>query len=654
MKYLYVDGTLDVSSPATGSITQTSNPLCIGDSPDHTERWLNGLVDETSLYNRALTATEIQSIYNAGSDGKYFEPVPPGITSQPANQTVFVGQSATFSTAAAGTSPLSYQWNFNGNAITNATNATLTLTNVQLNQAGNYSVLVINPYGSTNSSPAALTVNPVICTPPPSGLVGWWRAEGDATDAFGACSGIAQNVTYSSGEVGQSFNFAGSSSSYVRIPASSSIDVGQGNGFTIELWCNPTTTNNNGLPLTLVEWNNNSGALTGIGCHLEFYDGGRILGDIVDPNTGNDHYVMSQGGNVTPGVWQHVAMTYDKTTGTLALFQNGNMVASNNVGIWRPSTGFDLYFGIRSAGVFAPIPFRGSMDEIALYDRVLSPAEIQSIYDSGSAGKCVSIPPRITSQPTSQTNILGSAAMFNVMAAGTQPLCYQWRFNGNPIAGATNATLTLTNLHLNQAGSYQVALSNLFGKVTSSNATLSVLAQTILTYDYTGTEKITAAGHEYVYNYTGRLYFNLSGSNGVFIGWANLGGLKQYWVSPFTNYLMTSVQGSNGRVYTLLGKAGEDVDAQGRPGIWSYFHKGLNTTLYTDWITRISFPAAFDCTITKVYPDTATGSMVLREATSTYKYSQQSTVSSSSAGATVWDLISVDEKNLVKQGYLKQ
>jgi hypothetical protein len=125
-------------------------------------------------------------------------------------------------------------------------------------------------------------------------------------------------------------------------------------------------------------------------------------------------------------------------------------------------------------------------------------------------------------------------------------------------------------------------------------------------------------------------------------------------VSPFTNYLLTSVQGSKGRVYTLLGKAGEDVDAQGRPGIWSYFHEGLNTTLYTDWINRISFPATFDCTITKVYPDAATGSMVLRKATSTYIYSQQSTVFSSAAGSTVWDLINADEKNLAKQGYQKQ
>jgi uncharacterized repeat protein (TIGR01451 family) len=88
---------------------------------------------------------------------------PPFITIQPTNQTVTVGGTASFSVAAGGSLPLSYQWNFNGTNIVGATNTILTLTNVQLNQAGNYAVLVTNLYGSILSSNAMLTVNP----PPP-------------------------------------------------------------------------------------------------------------------------------------------------------------------------------------------------------------------------------------------------------------------------------------------------------------------------------------------------------------------------------------------------------------------------------------------------------------------------------------------------------
>ena len=119
--------------------------------------FFNGLIDEVSIYNRALTASEIQAIYAADSGGKC--PLSaPVITSQPTNQTVTVGGTSTFSITASGAAPLSYQWNFNGTNLSGATNTSLTLTNVQWNQAGNYAVLVTNLYGSILSSNAVLTV----------------------------------------------------------------------------------------------------------------------------------------------------------------------------------------------------------------------------------------------------------------------------------------------------------------------------------------------------------------------------------------------------------------------------------------------------------------------------------------------------------------
>jgi len=83
---------------------------------------------------------------------------PPAITTQPTNQTVMAGGTVTFSVTASGTVPLNYQWQFNGAGIAGATNATLTLINVQLPQAGNYAVKVINGYCSIPSSNALLTV----------------------------------------------------------------------------------------------------------------------------------------------------------------------------------------------------------------------------------------------------------------------------------------------------------------------------------------------------------------------------------------------------------------------------------------------------------------------------------------------------------------
>jgi hypothetical protein len=159
--FLYVDGTLDASQPAMGSISQNSSPVCIGQTAQSSGYFFNGLIDEASIYNRGLTASEIQTIYAAGSGGKCPMSTPPFITSQPTNQTVFVGGTANFSVTAGGASPLSYQWRFNGTNVSEATNTTLTLTNVQLSQAGNYAVLVTNVAGSVTSSNALLVVNPL-------------------------------------------------------------------------------------------------------------------------------------------------------------------------------------------------------------------------------------------------------------------------------------------------------------------------------------------------------------------------------------------------------------------------------------------------------------------------------------------------------------
>ncbi len=103
-------------------------------------------------------------------DSTHFEvefipaPSSPTIQTEPQNQTVFEGQNATFNVVVSGTSPFGYQWYYNTDTLlTDDTNSTLTLTNVQLTDAGGYSVVVTNVYGSVTSSVAQLTVNvPVV------------------------------------------------------------------------------------------------------------------------------------------------------------------------------------------------------------------------------------------------------------------------------------------------------------------------------------------------------------------------------------------------------------------------------------------------------------------------------------------------------------
>lgn len=86
-------------------------------------------------------------------------------------------------------------------------------------------------------------------------------------------------------------------------------------------------------------------------------------------------------------------------------------------------------------------------------------------------------PPTITAAPASQLAVPGGTASFSVDATGCGPLAYQWRRNLEILAGATNATLTLTNVVLADAGEYRVIVTDAIAQsTTSAVATLTVVA----------------------------------------------------------------------------------------------------------------------------------------------------------------------------------
>jgi len=91
-------------------------------------------------------------------------------------------------------------------------------------------------------------------------------------------------------------------------------------------------------------------------------------------------------------------------------------------------------------------------------------------------------PPAIVGQPLSQQVIAGSNAVFSVAATGDNPV-FQWYFNDtNAIPGALSSTLVLTNIQSAQAGNYSVSVSNAGGSVTSTDAALTVLTETIIPF----------------------------------------------------------------------------------------------------------------------------------------------------------------------------
>ncbi len=469
--FIYLNGNIVASQNFGSFVPQTTFPANIGRRTGQQTGLgdtYGGMMDELSIYNRALSSNEIQAIYMAGSGGKCF--TSPVILTQPVNQTTNVGGSVAFSIVADGTVAMNYQWSFNGTNLVGATNETLTLDNVQSSEAGDYAVLVTNPFGSVLSSNAVLTVVQRLpdCSAVPVGLVSWWAAEGNANDNMGVNNGtVIGSLGYASGEVGQGFVFDGSTS-YITVPASPGLDIGAtGTGITIECWLNPSDFDVNFYGAPIVEWDSNTTD------GLQFWSGGNLSGNIKD-SSNNPHTINSPSGVLTVNTWQHVAMTYDKASGNAVIYLNGNAIESQYLGSFTPETSFPMNIGSRTAPITGRGDiYNGEMDELCIYNRALGQDEIQAIYMAGNNGKCP-LPPTILFQPTNQTASVGSVTGFGVTTSGSQPLDYQWTFQGTNLIGATNMVLTLTNVQLNETGNYGVMVTNALGSALSSNALLTV------------------------------------------------------------------------------------------------------------------------------------------------------------------------------------
>ncbi len=427
------------------------------------------------------------------------------------------------------------------------------------------------------------------CTTPPSGLMAWWQAEGNANDAANLDGGTLDgNVDFMPGEVGQAFNFSGTNSD-VHIPASASLDVGAGSGFTIEGWINPASISQ---PQPLLQWNTSPFFYYGVSLWISLppTNGGSGPGcfsiDVNDYSSG--HNVASTGQQLVQNTWQYVAATYDTNSGTIALYINGVLLTETNIGIVTPATRQDLWLGYEhdqiADDVFSSIGngnawYGGQMDEISIYNRALSSAEIQAIYNAGSSGKCALPPTTVVIRPADLTAAEGETAKFAAAANGSSPLTLQWQFDGTNILDATNNLLVLTNVQESEAGDYTVEAINLEGTNVSSSASLTVLpsysplwVQTSAPTNFGWTSLACSADGKKIVaaSYIGSIYTSDDGG----ITWISNDVPQLAWSS-----LASSADG------TKLVAAAESISGGPSGAIWGSTNSGANWQLYTNLST---------------------------------------------------------------------
>jgi hypothetical protein len=150
------------------------------------------------------------------------------------------------------------------------------------------------------------------------------------------------------------------------------------------------------------------------------------------------------------------------------LYIDGALMANGNISETTVDSG-SLWIGREEGG--ADYDLEGSIDDVRIYNRDLSSNEVAELYAYASQPP---VAPNITSQPQPITVSAGDNASFIVAATGSPPLSYQWSLNNTNIQGATNSTLTISNVAQTDLGNYAVVVTNGFGSVTSSNAMLSM------------------------------------------------------------------------------------------------------------------------------------------------------------------------------------
>ena len=519
------------------------------------------VLNTTSLAPSSATTYEYRLIVTPFG-GNAVTSAPVNLTVQPASAplvlvdaapvTATVGGNATFSAAFVGNLPIGYQWQVSANSsgspatsITGATNSTLTLTNVQLSDSGNYYSLratnTVLPYAA-NSSWVQLTVVPltpmvqlIAANYTVSGAT-WHDSSGNGNDAYYAGSTPPTVVPIATPNGSAALDLLGSGG----FSLTSSLDPSL--GYTVFAYLMPTNTTGrhaltggsygsgyaleydiyNGQQDYLVEYQSDNGHGTatiptnsfslidlavnsaGAAFRLNGASDGSVVGATfsqpitrIGNNTGLGDNLVGQVAEID--VYQG-ALTYNQITnveaqltakyltansvvvGAATVAPTNNVYDGTAVTLGAPvigATGTTTYrwqtdngsSGVTFTDIGGAITTNYVLNTTGLAPTTATTYELQLIATPFGGNSVTSAPVNLTVEPPSApvvsvdatpvTATVGGNATFSAAFVGNLPIGYQWQVSAysdgssaTSITGATNTTLTLTNVQLSGSGFY--------------------------------------------------------------------------------------------------------------------------------------------------------------------------------------------------------
>ncbi|MGN6557787.1 MAG: LamG-like jellyroll fold domain-containing protein, partial [Solirubrobacterales bacterium] len=386
MQRLYLNGKEVASTPLASGPTATSNPLYLGSWNGNIE-FFEGTIDDAAVYNTVLSPAQVSAHYAAGG-GSASAPVaaPSALTATAKsasqinlqwtdnsnNETGFVierSTSSTFSspfTATVGANATTYS----DTGLAENTNYWYRVKAVNGAESSAYSntaSAMTQTAGTTGYRAAVLADNPV----------SYWRL-GETSGTAAADERGANPGTYVNGPTlgaasllttdtaNTAVTFDGTNDN-VKVANSASLNLT--NSFSLEAWIKPGS-----LPTT----GNFTSILTKAESYSLQFNGPRLEFTIIQ--NGTRKRLQAPAGAVVAGTTYHVVATYDGTTQRLYL--NGKEVANAALAGGASSTTNPLYLGSWNGSAEF---FKGTIDDAAVYNTVLSPAQVSAHYAAGTS-----------------------------------------------------------------------------------------------------------------------------------------------------------------------------------------------------------------------------------------------------------------------------
>jgi hypothetical protein len=536
--YIYIDGVLCISVNDNFTQLSNSNTFYIGSPSPYPSQYFNGKLDDIGIWNRALTASEIQQLYTQGQATYSWSPggaTTPSITVSPTatttytctitqggatttqsqtitvnplptvnagvDQTVFAGAQVTL----AGSGATTYAWN---NGVTNntpfsaTTTTTYTLTGTSNGCSATDAVLVtvlptptITPtsatlcagQSSTLTVASASTGTPCASTGLSSsltnGLVGYWPFCGNANDASGnGNNGTVNGATLTPDRFGNANN-AYSFDGINDFIQTSFTGISGSNSRSVSFWAQTSGSAN-----SLYD---NMNAI----CYGSLASGGNwevalnhgCQGLSLDINVG----VQTASCNTNNNIWNHFTVVFDNTLGSnfnaVKFYCNGVLIST----ICQVGQLTTINSSTANAAVIGAYWthlnrfFKGNLDDIAVWNRPINTIEIQQLYTQGQATYAWSP---------------GGATTASITVSPTATTTYTCTITQGGATTTQSQTITVNPLPTVNAGVDQTVFAGAQVTLAGSGATTYAwdngvtnntpfTATTTTTYTVTGTSK---------------------------------------------------------------------------------------------------------------------------------------------------------------------